>query len=439
MATQITNYQCPSCTGPLQFSATTGKLECEYCCSSFTVDEIEALYAEKNEKAEAAAQTRQGAGEWNAENMRAYLCPSCGAELLCDVTTAATSCPYCGNPTVVPGQFADVQKPDYVIPFKVDKAAAMAALTQHYKGKPLLPGTFAKENHLEEVKGVYVPFWLFDGAAKADVTFSATRNHVQTTPRERIITTEHYRVERSGSVSFERVPVDGSTKMPDGHMDAIEPFDYSQMEPFSMAYLPGFLADKYDVDAAACADRAEERCRNSAIAAMEETVTGYSTCTVQQANVQIEQKDVHYALLPVWLLSTKWQDQNYLFAMNGQTGRLIGDLPISKGKLAAWFAGLFAVFAVIGWLLFEVEAGLIGGAIIAAIVCAILAGTMKTAGLQTDAHAYIPSSGVTLTGRSDRFLHRTVSRQPINNGSHGDGPRGGPHGGHGPHHGPRGR
>lgn len=414
MATQITNYQCPSCTGPLAYSAATGKLECEYCMSSFTPEEIEAFYAQKNEKAESAAQQVQRSEEWNAESMRAYSCPSCGAELLCDVTTAATSCPYCGNPTVVPGQFADTRKPDYVIPFKVEKEAAVEALKQHYRGKPLLPGSFAKENHLEEVKGVYVPFWLFDGEAKADVTFSTTRSQVHTTPNERVTTTEHYRVERSGRVAFEKVPVDGSSKMPDTHMDAIEPFDYEQMEPFSMAYLPGFLADKYDVDAESSAERAKERCRNSAIAAMEETVTGYSTCSIQRADVQIEQSDVRYALLPVWLLSTRWQDKNYLFAMNGQTGKLIGDLPVSKGKLALWFAGLFAVFAAIGWVLFEAEAGIIGGAVVAAIICAIMAGMMKTAHLQSHAHAYIPSSGVTLTGRSDLFLHRTVTRQPIN-------------------------
>ena len=424
MATQITNYQCPSCTGPLEYSAATGKLECEYCLSSFTPEEIEAFYAQKNERAEAAAQQVEQSDEWNAETVRAYSCPSCGAELLCDVTTAATACPYCGNPTVVPGQFADTRKPDYLIPFKVEKEAAVAALKQHYKGKPLLPGSFASGNHLEEVKGVYVPFWLFDGEAKADVTFTATRSRVHTTPKERITTTEHYRVERSGRVSFEKVPVDGSTKMPDTHMDAIEPFDYAQMEPFSMAYLPGFLADKYDVDAQSCAERAEERCRNSAIAAMEETVTGYSTCSVQRADVQIRQDHAHYALLPVWLLSTRWQDQNYLFAMNGQTGKLIGDLPVSKGRLALWFLGLFAVFAVLGTLLFEVEAGLIGGAVVAALVCAIMVGSMKTAQLQTNAHAYIPSSGVTLTARSDQFTHRTVARQPINRDSGGKKPGG---------------
>ena len=327
MATQVTNYQCPGCTGPLQFSPTTGKLECEFCGGSFTAAEVEAYYEEENRKAEAALmqESAPADGQWgeDAAHMRAYSCPSCGAELLCDDTTAATSCPYCGNPTVVPGQFADVKRPDYVIPFRVEKDAAVSALKQHYKGKPLLPGGFAKESHLEEVKGVYVPFWLYDGEAFADVTFSATRSRVHTTPNERITITEHYRVERSGSVAFEKVPVDGSTQMPDSHMDAIEPYDYAQMVPFSMSYLPGFLADKYDVSPEECAARAEERCRNSAVMAMQSTVTGYSTCSVQQANVHINREEPGYALLPVWLLSTRWQDKNYLFAMNGQTGKLI--------------------------------------------------------------------------------------------------------------------
>ena len=228
-------------------------------------------------------------------------------------------------------------------------------------------------------------------------------------------TTEYYRVSRSGNVNFEKVPVDGSSKMPDAHMDAIEPYDYEKMVPFSMSYLPGFLADKYDVTPEECAGRVETRCRNSAIAAMESTVVGYSTCTVNHADVDIRRKEPEYALLPVWLLSTKWQDKNYLFAMNGQTGKLIGDLPVSKGRLAAWFIGLFAILTALGSMLFELEAGLIIGAVIAGVICAVMAAAMKTANLQTDANAYIPSSGVTITGRSDLFTHRTVSRQPLNN------------------------
>lgn len=255
MSTQVTNYQCPACTGPLHFDEQTGKLQCDYCESSFTVEEVESLFAEKNAAAEKTAEARQPEpSEWgeDADHMRAYNCPSCGAELICEETTAATACPYCGNPAVVPGQFGGTKKPDCIIPFKLSKEQAVEALKKHYQGKPLLPKTFADENHLQEIKGVYVPFWLFDGQANADVTFKTTRTHTRSNGKERIITTDHYEVIRKGSVGFSHVPVDGASKMPDAHMDAIEPFDYSELKEFSLSYLPGFLADKYDVTAEEC-------------------------------------------------------------------------------------------------------------------------------------------------------------------------------------------
>lgn len=416
MATQITNYQCPSCTGPLQFSPDTGKLECEFCCSSFSIPEIEELFAEQNRKAAAASKAETGWGE-DAAHMRAYLCPSCGAELVCEETTVATSCPYCGNPSIVPGQFQDFQCPDYVIPFQTDKEAAIVALKEYYKGKPLLPRGFALESHLEEIKGVYVPFWLYDGEADADVTFHTTRSHTTTTAKERITTTEHYQVRRAGKVSFSRLPVDASSKMPDGHMDAIEPFDYEQMQPFALAFLPGFLADKYDVTAEECAARADERFRSSAISAMENAVSGYDTCSVSGSDVRLRREEAKYALLPVWMLSTKWKEQNYLFAMNGQTGKMVGNLPISGWKTAAWFFGLFAILTLLGRLLFPLEGALLGGVVIAAVVCLIMAGAMKTANRGSHADAYIHEGGVQIRVRTDHFLHRTVSRQPLQNQS----------------------
>lgn len=422
MATQVTNYQCPSCTGPLAFSPETGKLECEFCGSSYTPAQVEEFYAEENRKvqenAEKAAENpaEEGWGEESA-HMRAYQCPSCGAELICDETTAATACPYCGNPSVVPGQFSQSRKPDHVIPFKMSKEAAVEALKAHYKGKPLLPGRFATENHLQEIKGVYVPFWLFSGGAQADVTFSASRSRTVTTANEQITTTDHYQVRRAGSLEFCQIPADASTKMPDAHMDAIEPYDYGELQPFSMAYLPGFLADKYDVEPDASEPRIRERCRNSAIAAMEADVTGYDCCSVQNARVDVDLGEAKYALLPVWLLSTKWQDKNYLFAMNGQTGKLVGDLPVSKGKLALWFLGLLALLSGLSSLIVEIEFALLMGAVISLIVCAVMSASMKTARLQTDAHSYIADSGIRITGRSDRFLHRSVSRQRLENNS----------------------
>ena len=361
MSTQVTNYQCPACNGPLHFAGASGRLECEYCGSSFDVAEIEALYAEKEAKADkTAAEEAQKSdassveesewdlsglqGDWDsdADGMKSYSCPSCGAELICDATTAATSCPYCGNPSIVPGQFAGALKPDYVLPFKLSKEDAIKALHKHYGKKPLLPKEFSKKNHIAEVKGVYVPFWMFDGKAAGSVTFDATRVHTHKSGGYRITETEHFDVWRSGELAFEKVPVDASTQMPDDYMDSIEPYDYSELKPFSTAYLPGFLADKYDVSAEDCFERADTRCKGSFVKALADTATGYTSCTESASDIHLNRGKVHYALMPVWLLNTKWNGEDFLFAMNGQTGKLVGKLPISTKRVLGLYAAIAA-------------------------------------------------------------------------------------------------
>ncbi len=375
MSNPVTNYKCPACTGPLHFAGQSGRLECEYCGSSYDVREMEELYA-KEEAAAAAAQAEAesqeekawdveaAGGEWgeDGERMRAWTCPSCGAQLLCEETTAATSCPYCGNPAVVPGQFAGVRKPDYILPFKLTKENAMAALKEHYKGKFLLPKAFVEENHIREIKGVYVPFWLFDSQAEVDMTFHATNSDTHREGDYLVTNTRHYEVRRSGRIGFERVPVDGSSKMSDDFMDSIEPYDYKELKPFSTAYLPGFLADKYDVDADAASRRADSRCTNTALSSVRNTVIGYETVTVKSQRVDLQRGKVKYAILPIWMLSTQWNGKHYLFAMNGQTGKMVGDLPADGKKLWTAFFCLAAGASVLLSLFFSGPLGrFVGG------------------------------------------------------------------------------
>ena len=100
--------------------------------------------------------------EGEADGLRSYVCKSCGGEIVGDENTAATSCPFCGNPVVMMGQFSGALKPDLVIPFKLDKKAAKEGLKKHLTGKRFLPKIFKDQNHIDEIKGIYVPFWLFD-------------------------------------------------------------------------------------------------------------------------------------------------------------------------------------------------------------------------------------------------------------------------------------
>lgn len=358
MATQLTNHKCPACTGPLHFVGSSGKLECDYCGSSFDVAEIEAIYAEKEKKAAEAMALKQWdtselGGQWGeeAEGMKAYNCPSCGAELVCDASTAATSCPYCGNPTVVPGQFSGALKPDYVIPFRLDKAEALSILKKHYRKKFFLPREFKEKNTVEKIQGIYVPFWLFDGAAEGTVEFHGENIRVKKQGNEEITTTDHYNVIRGGSLSFEKIPVDASTKMPDDYMDTLEPYDYNELKAFSTAYLPGFLADKYDVSVEEGMPRADMRCQKSFEQELEAKVTGYDRVYPVRKNVKLNKGKVHYALLPVWLLNVNWQDKSYLFAINGQSGKIVGEVPVVFRKAVGLFFSLAAVLSAIAALI----------------------------------------------------------------------------------------
>ena len=238
-------------------------------------------------------------------------------------------------------------KPDFVIPFKLDKKAAKEGLAKHLNGKKLLPKVFKDQNHLDEVRGVYVPFWLFDTDADAQIRYRATKVRTWRDNDYRYTETKHYLVLRDGTVGFEHVPVDGSKKMPDDLMDSIEPFDFSEAVDFETAYLAGYLADKYDVTAENSVNRANKRVKKSTEDAFASTVHGYATVTPENSNIQLHNGTVKYTLYPVWILNTAWNGENFTFAMNGQTGKFVGNLPIDKGAVIRWLLGITAISSAV--------------------------------------------------------------------------------------------
>lgn len=335
----LQEYKCPCCGGAIAFDSTAQKMKCPYCDTEFEMETLqqydETLRQEQPDQLEWNTDAQQ---EWqDTDGLRSYVCKSCGGEIVTDDTTAATACPFCGNPVVMMEQFSGTLKPDLVIPFKLDKKAAKEALKKHYVGKKLLPGVFRDENHIDEIKGMYVPVWLFDAKANANIRYRATRVRTWRDSNYDYTETQHFSVARSGSLAFEGIPVDGSEKMPDDMMESIEPFDLSEGVDFQTAYLAGFFADKYDVDAAQSVDRANQRVRVSTEEAFRSTVHGYMTVTPEHTSVQLANNKVRYALYPVWLLTTTWNGSRYQFIMNGQTGKIAGDLPVDKSLSKKYF------------------------------------------------------------------------------------------------------
>ena len=360
--TVLQEYKCPCCGGAIAFDSGIQKMKCPYCDTEFEMETLASYDSEiKNEPGENMSWNDTAGAEWQngeADGLRSYVCKSCGGEIIGDETTAATSCPFCGNPVVMMGQFSGSLKPDYVIPFKVDKKAAKAALKQHYSGKRFLPKVFRNQNHIDEILGLYVPVWLFDADADANIRYKATKVRTWSDRNYNYTETSFYAISRGGEIGFERVPVDGSTKMEDALMESIEPFDFTGAVDFQTAYLAGFLADKYDVDSEQSIERANERIKKSTENAFASTVQGYATVLPESTSIRLQNGKAKYALYPVWLLNTTWNGQNYTFAMNGQTGKFVGDLPLDKGTYKKWLFGLTgligaAVFAAsyLLWLL----------------------------------------------------------------------------------------
>lgn len=341
---ELQEFKCPCCGGAIGFDSTIQKMKCPYCDTEFDIETLISYDRElKNERPEDLTWETQAGGRWQegeTDGLRSYICNSCGGEIVTDANTAATACPYCDSPVVMTEQFAGLLKPDFVIPFQMDAKAAKAALTKHYKGKCLLPKVFKDQNHIEEIKGIYVPFWLFDAEAEADIRYRGTRVQTWSDSDYHYTRTSYYSIRRGGTLAFERVPVDGSSKMADDLMESIEPFDFSDAVDFQTAYLAGYFADKYDVDAEQSTDRANLRVRTSTEDTFSSTVRGYASVIPESSSIRLQNGRAKYALYPVWLLNTSWKGQRYTFAMNGQTGKFAGDLPMDKGLFWKWFSGV---------------------------------------------------------------------------------------------------
>ena len=238
------------------------------------------------------------------------------------------------------GNFSGALKPDLIIPFKLDKNAAKEGLSRHLMGRRLLPRVFKSQNHIDEIKGVYVPFWLFDTDVNAQMRYKAKKVRRWSDDDYDYKETKYFAVSRGGDIAFENVPVDGSSKMADDLMESIEPYNLADAVKFRTAYLAGYLADKYDVDAKASVERANERVKSSTESAFANTVQGYDDFSLESGSVRFKNGKAKYALYPVWLLNTTWNGNRYTFAMNGQTGKFVGNLPVDKAAAAKWFFGL---------------------------------------------------------------------------------------------------
>ena len=345
MSTTVT-YSCPNCGAGLSFHAEKQAFCCEFCLSEFTKEQL------TNEGADEKAAEEQRKDEAYCDSMKAYVCNSCGAEVIADETTAADICCYCHNPVVLAGKLSGQMRPNKVIPFAFGKADAEKKFLEYTKKKWFLPRDFFAPAQAEKIAGIYYPFWVTDADTDSHLTAHATRVRTWRRGDTQYTETSNFRIERQGMIHFEDIVSSAIDEADKEMLEGILPYPSESMIEFSMPYLSGFVAKKRNIERAQLTDEVRGRMNDYAETLLRNTIHGYTTVVVQDKSVRVNKSHWEYTLMPIWLLTYLKNGKTYTFAMNGHTGKIWGKLPVSLPKLAilfgSVFAGLTALLTVIG-------------------------------------------------------------------------------------------
>lgn len=331
---KVLDVQCPSCGAPIHFNSALGKMKCDYCNNVFDPASFKSEYDDIQDV--------------SYDNYVTYNCPDCGAEIVTDENTSATFCLYCGNTAIIKNKLSGEFKPDKIIPFKIEKEEAIKAFKKVTIGKPLAPKLFNLESNIERITGLYVPYWLYEINVHGSVSAEGTNVSSWTSGDYKHIKTDYYDLERQGSMIFKSVPVDGSMKLDNAFMNSLEPFYFHYLVSYNHAYLSGYYAEKYDVSKEIAFEDAKERTLKTTRNTMIEDMGNYTTKSIRYNTLSPDIVKIEYALLPIWMVNVKFKDKYYMFAMNGQTGEFIGDVPLDKKRVIIFSIIIFTlVFALI--------------------------------------------------------------------------------------------
>lgn len=344
-------YKCPNCGGDIRFSPEKQGYDCEWCQSFFTQQQIEDIYSEiENSDLSQNVDETQSNDDF-AEHNNLYICNSCGAEIVADEQTSATFCCYCHNPVTLKGRLSGDYKPNRVLPFNIDRNRAEQIFKDWCGKKKFTPSDFNSKKTLEKMTGLYVPFWLADCKTNSYMQGIGKKVKTWSDSSYNYTKTDEYSIIREAKINFKGIPNDAEKKIDDALLQAIEPFDYSKLKPFSMSYLSGFYADKYDVTKSEVFPKIKERVEKSAIDILEKDARKYTSIVVSNKKIDILKTDWEYTLMPVWFLNYKYQNKFYTFVVNGQSGKVAGILPLSKIKLVALGIAITLIITLLGGLI----------------------------------------------------------------------------------------
>jgi DNA-directed RNA polymerase subunit RPC12/RpoP len=343
-----TRYTCPNCGAALLFDPNQQKLQCDYCRSIYTVEEL-VSYDERTKKRDQQDASRQDEKEKPAsshEQWVSYRCNSCGAEVVTDDTTSATFCYYCHSPVLITERLTGAFKPDQVIPFSISREEAIERFKAWARDRKFVPPDFTQSSQLEKMTGIYLPHWMADYSAHVNYRGTAMNRRTWMSGNTQYTEHKEYAISRHGTIDVDHVHTAAFSKFDRTLVDAITPYDETRASAFSLPYLSGFFAEKYDIEQSEVQPGVEDEVKRYAKILVEESIGTYSQVNLSEKDIRIEPKSWHYALFPAWIMTYHYRGQTYVYAVNGQTGKLYGSLPVSPKRLG-FAAGLIAVAVLV--------------------------------------------------------------------------------------------
>jgi len=306
---------CPSCGGRLVYQPESNQMKCDFCGAFHSVDNVPADTV--------SGQVSRCQEDVYEQELAECTCQTCGARVCAQNEVISLGCPYCRNPLVITSRVSRRFKPDGIIPFAFSADEAMRLFRNYTKKLWFVPKEMKQNNKPDDFRAMYAPFFLFDFDVSGEVGKKGQK----------------------GQMDINKLPIDASTNFPDDLMDTISPYDYQKMRPFSSDFLRGFLGETYNENSESFMSRANQMVQetfDSYIALQQNKMPG-------QVNTEMSLKTrrEYYVLLPVYLFSVVYLGKRYYFAVNGQTGKVAGNLPYEKQ-----LKHMSRIMALIAWLIF---------------------------------------------------------------------------------------
>lgn len=320
-------YNCKVCGGELYWDADMGALLCEYCDATYKVSDFEDLTKNSFKNVDELKN-----GDVTQE-MVVYQCSHCGAELVTSNKTMATTCAYCGRAISITEKSVDNFRPKKIIPFSIDKSKAISLYKDYINKSPIAPEEFLKEAVIEKMQGLYVPYWLYSMGAKSKISFEGEKKSTKRVGDYKVTTHNIYNVIVRSEGDFLFVPVDASIKLDDKLMDTLDPYSIEKFVDYNPAYMAGFFAEQFDENKEATVERGKEKIINAIQKLSRAEVNEYSNIKLSDHESVFKDEVVDYGMLPVWLLNIDFKNQKYTYAINGETGKVVGQIPISQSRL----------------------------------------------------------------------------------------------------------